>query len=191
VSRFRVVLADPPWQFDNRGNCCSPDHAKVYTSSPLAPILGLGSFVKDSAEEDSLLFLWCPNALVLEGAATAVCRAWGFEPKQLIPWLKTCGDGETPRIGGGNYTRVCTEMLVLATHGRAAPLVGDRGVPGVILAPRGAHSAKPDESYQLIERLVPEGDCLELFGRRKYSTRWTVVGDEAPDEENCFRTKLF
>lgn len=191
MDRFHVVLADPPWLFKNRGNRMSPDYAGEYETSPIAPILAMGPTIMEAAADDALLFLWCPNALVLEGAATEVCRAWGFAPKQLVPWLKTCVDGETPRIGGGNYTRACTEMLVVASRGHGSRLVKNRGVPGVLLdpiiAPRTVHSAKPDESYRMIEQLVPEGPCLELFGRRKYSDRWIVLGDQAPDVDGRVR----
>ena len=187
---FKVILADPAWKFDNRGNRFSPDYAGAYKTTKNDQIIDMGADVRSVAADDALLFLWCPNALILEGVGSACCLSWGFEPKQLSPWLKTCADGETPRIGGGNYTRACTEQMILATRGRAAPLVKDRGVPGVIesiedlaiepiRAPRSAHSAKPDEAYRLIERLV-DGPYLELFARRRWSEQWTVLGDEAP-----------
>ena len=177
---FPVILADPPWSFSNQGNRCSPDYAETYKTAPLESILCMGATVKEAASLNALLFLWCPNALVLDGTATKTSRAWGFEPKQLIPWLKVCADGKTPRIGGGNYTRVCTEMLVLASRGHGSRLVKSRGEPGVILAPRTEHSAKPDASYEMIERLV-EGPYLELFARRKFSEKWVVLGDQAPN----------
>jgi N6-adenosine-specific RNA methylase IME4 len=85
-----------------------------------------------------------------------------------------------PRIGGGHYTRVCTEQLLLCRRG--TPAVRRKDVPGVIIAERQRHSAKPPESYRLIERLC-EGPYLELFARRRFSSRWTVWGDQAPTTE--------
>lgn len=178
-----VVLADPPWSFDDVGTRLAPDYAGdqradpaqvLYQTMPLEAIERLPV----SAADDAFLFLWAPNVLVLEGAATRVARAWGFEPRQLIPWVKTDAAGK-PRLGGGHYTRVVTEQLVLCRRGAARPL--RRDVPGIIFAPRGRHSAKPDESYQLIERLAA-GPYLELFARRRYSPAWTVWGNQAPEE---------
>jgi N6-adenosine-specific RNA methylase IME4 len=123
--------------------------------------------------EDAFLFLWAPNSLVLDGSAQKVCEGWGFKPKQLITWVKTSKNGK-PRLGGGHYTRVCTEQMILARRGKAK--VRDRSVPGVIHAERTRHSAKPDESYELIERLC-EGPYLELYARRQYPN-WSAWGDQ-------------
>jgi N6-adenosine-specific RNA methylase IME4 len=47
----------------------------------------------------------------------------------------------------------------------------------VILAPRGAHSAKPDAAYRLIESLCP-GPYFELYARRQWSEKWRAWGDQ-------------
>lgn len=178
-----VVLADPPWPFRDRGTRLAPSYAGRQRKTPApyhvmrqADIDALGLAVRNWAAPSSFLFLWAPNALLVDGTAAATARAWGFEPKQLIPWVKVDSKGK-PRIGGGHYTRVCTEALVLCRRGRAA--VRSRAVPGVILAPRSRHSAKPDESYRLIEELAA-GPYLELFARRRFGPGWTVWGDQAP-----------
>jgi N6-adenosine-specific RNA methylase IME4 len=179
-----VIAADPPWAFQDAGTRLAPDYAgdqraaaggaELYQTMPLAAIERLPV----SPADDAVLFLWCPNVLVLEGVATRVARSWGFEPKQLVPWVKTDAAGK-PRLGGGHYTRVVTEQLIVCTRGSVKVL--RRDVPGVIFAPRGRHSAKPDRSYQMIEELV-RGPYLELFARRRYSPAWTCWGDQAPPE---------
>lgn len=175
--KYRVVLADPPWKLRDRGSRLAPSHnGKHYDVLSEDDIRAAGAFVREVTTVESFLFLWAPNALVIDGTATRVCKSWGYQPKQLITWVKTSKDGK-PRLGGGHYSRVCTEQLVLARRGR--PSVRDRGVPGVIHAPRTRHSAKPDESYELIERLV-EGPYLELYARRRYSDNWTAWGNECP-----------
>lgn len=196
---FRFILADPPWTFRDKGSRMAPSYSgdgraeKRYLVEPNQRIIDLAPRVIECAADDAILGLWCPNALVLDGTGTATSRAWGFEPKQLVPWVKTSKSG-APRIGGGHYFRVCTESLIIASRGRGASLRKDAGIPGVITeevdevfeamweavyAERGAHSAKPDASYDMIERLV-DGPYLELFGRRQFSDQWTVLGDEAP-----------
>lgn len=175
MSRYACILADPPWEFRDVGTRLAPSHeGRHYEVLSLRELVACGALVNNLSARDAFLWLWAPNALVIDGSARAVCRAWGFEPKQLIPWLKVDSAGK-PRMGGGHYTRVCTEMLVLARRGRAT--VTNRSTPGVILAERGRHSAKPDESYALIERLC-EGPRLELYARRRYSEEWTAWGNE-------------
>jgi N6-adenosine-specific RNA methylase IME4 len=134
----------------------------------------MAPLVDGLAAKDAFLFLWAPNSIVLDGTADLVIKKWGFVAKQLIPWVKTDKSGK-PRLGIGHYTRVCTEQLILARRGK--PKVKRHNIPGVIIAPRGKHSAKPDESYQLIESLV-DGEYLELYARRRYSSRWTCWGNQ-------------
>ena len=175
--RFRAVVADPGWMFRDMGSRISPG----YTLQPIADIKAMGSLVRELMAPDSFLFLWAPNILVLEGVPQQVAQAWGFVPKQLIPWIKISANGQ-PRLGGGHYTRVVSEMLLLCRRGRATVLRKD--VPGVIHAPRGQHSAKPDESYDLIEKLV-SGPYLELYARRRYNERWTVWGNQLEAVESA------
>lgn len=185
---FAVILADPPWKLRNAGTRLAPQyqgdqrageaHYQVLSTKDLEL---LGMAVQNWAAVDAFLFLWAPNALVLDGTATGVARAWGFEPKQLIPWVKTDASGE-PRLGGGNYTRVVTEQLILCRRGKAKVL--RRDVPGVLHAPRRGHSAKPAAAYALIEKLCA-GPFLELFARTRWSPSWTVWGDEAPQPKEA------
>ena len=147
---------------------------------------------------DAFLWLWITNPLLLDGTGARVCRAWGFKPKQLITWVK--GHIELPNSGGwdidvprlktqlgmGHYTRGVTEHMILATKGSPKCFVKDQGVPNyilaeeleetLVLADRGAHSVKPEASYQLIERVTP-GPYVELFARRRRQG-WTCYGNQ-------------
>lgn len=181
---FAAISADPPWRFKDAGTRMHPSYsgaqrkARHYNTMSLADICAVD--VGAMAAPDALLFLWAPNAMVLEDQAQLVAASWGFVPKQIIPWVKTSAAG-APRIGGGHYTRVCTEQLILCTRGSAAKLIRRHDVPGVIIAPRGKHSAKPDESYRMIEKLV-DGDYCELWARRRWSPAWTAIGDQLTGE---------
>jgi mRNA m6A methyltransferase catalytic subunit len=49
----------------------------------------------------------------------------------------------------------------------------------VIFSQRRGQSQKPTEVYELIERLVPTGSYLEIFGRRNnLRDYWVTVGNE-------------
>jgi N6-adenosine-specific RNA methylase IME4 len=131
--------------------------------------------------DDALLLLWRVAAMPLD--ALEVCRAWGFVPKSEIVWVKTPAhtDAENPRLafGMGHYVRAAHEVCIVATRGRFK--VADRSVRSVFLAPRGRHSAKPEEFYALAQRLGGEGPYAELFARTP-RPGWLQVGDELPAE---------
>ncbi len=186
--RFRFVLADPPWHMRDQGTRLAPGYAgsqratSCYESMPLEAICELGARIKPHLDDACILGLWCPHALVLEGAATEVATAWDFRtPVQEMVWIKTTNDGSRARFGGGHYFRMATEPMVIAARGYAGALVRRHDTPNVLQAPRGEHSAKPDASYELIQRVF-KGPYLELFARRRYSSRWRVWGDQAPHE---------
>lgn len=142
----------------------------------LTDICDAGAFVQKLAADDSFLFLWAPNAMVLDGSAQCVAKAWGFEARQQIIWIKTTDDGHKIRFGAGHYARNATESLLLCRRGKAKAARHD--MANVFFAPRAKHSEKPDESYRYIEKLTGAESFLELYARRQYSERWTAWGDQ-------------
>lgn len=73
---YATILADPPWQFQNRTGKVAPEHRRLlrYPTMELKEILDLP--VPQLAAAKSHLYLWVPNALLLEGLK--VMEAWGF-----------------------------------------------------------------------------------------------------------------
>ena len=101
-----------------------------------------------------------------------VIEAWGFQYVTNIAWVKD-------KIGLGFWVRNQHELLLIATRGNIpCPLTENRPT-SVIKADRREHSRKPDEAYELIERMYPDLPKIELFAR---STRkgWAVWGNQAP-----------
>src|SRR5581483_7493361 len=84
--RFATILADPPWQFQNRTGKVAPEHRRLlrYPTMELQEIMDLP--VGRLAGARSHLYLWTPNALLMEGLH--VMKAWGFTYKSNIVWLK-------------------------------------------------------------------------------------------------------
>lgn len=175
-----VILADPAWRFGSISSRIAPSYRGKdrerahYATMSIDAIMALP--VAEIAAPNAVLALWSPNALVLDRQALDVVVAWGFVPKQLIPWVKLDAAGK-PRLGGGSYTRVVTEQLILCTRGRVQPL--RRDIPGILHEPRGGHSEKPDGAYAMLEQLFG-GPYIELFARRRWSPQWTCWGREAP-----------
>lgn len=89
--RFKTILADPPWQFQNRTGKIAPEHKRLnrYGTLDLNDIKALP--VARAAAETAHLYLWVPNALLPEGLA--VMESWGFKYKSNIIWQKIRKDG--------------------------------------------------------------------------------------------------
>jgi len=74
--RFRTILADPPWRFQNKTGKVAPEHRRLsrYATMTLGDICALP--VEKITEPTAHLYLWCPNALLPEGLR--VMAAWGL-----------------------------------------------------------------------------------------------------------------
>ncbi|HVV93487.1 MAG TPA: MT-A70 family methyltransferase [Hyphomicrobiales bacterium] len=176
--RFATVLADPPWQFQNRTGKVAPEHRRLsrYGTLTLDAIAALP--VAAVAAEPAHLYLWVPNALLPEGLA--VMAAWGFRYKANLVWHKVRRDGGSDGRGVGFYFRNVTELLLFGVRGSNARTrdAGRRQV-NLFASRKREHSRKPDEQYPIIEACSP-GPYLELFGRG-VRAGWAVWGNEAAE----------
>lgn len=174
--RFNTLLADPPWQFQNRTGKMAPEHRRLsrYATLDLPAIQALP--VAAAAADTAHLYLWCPNALLPEGLA--VMAAWGFRYKANVVWHKVRKDGGSDGRGVGFYFRNVTELLLFGVRGRnARTLQPGRTQVNLIATRKREHSRKPDEQYALIESCSP-GPYLELFARGA-RPGWVGWGDQA------------
>lgn len=83
---YGTILADPPWQFANRTGKMAPEHRRLarYPTMNLQQIRELP--IPQIALPKSHLYLWVPNALVLEGLE--VMKRWGLTYKTNLIWLQ-------------------------------------------------------------------------------------------------------
>lgn len=173
---FGTILADPPWQFQNRTGKVAPEHKRLnrYGTMGLDDICALP--VADVAADPSHLYLWVPNALLPEGLK--VMEAWGFRYVSNIIWEKVRKDGGPDGRGVGFYFRNVTEILLFGVRGKnARTLAPGRRQVNIIRSRKREHSRKPDEQYPVIEA-CSWGPRLELFSRGERKG-WTVWGNQA------------
>lgn len=172
---FATILADPPWRFQNRTGKVAPEHRRLdrYSTLSLAEICAID--VASVAADNAHLYLWVPNALLVEGLK--VMEAWGFRYVSNIVWAKRRKDGGPDGRGVGFYFRNVTELILFGVHGSMRTLPPARSQVNMIETRKREHSRKPDEQYELIERCSP-GPYLEMFARYP-QPGWTVWGDEA------------
>jgi N6-adenosine-specific RNA methylase IME4 len=176
---FGAILADPPWQFQNKTGKVAPEHRRLsrYATLTLDDIKGLP--VAQIAADVGHLYLWVPNALLPEGLS--VMAAWGFRYKSNIVWHKVRKDGGSDGRGVGFYFRNVTELVLFGVRGRnARTLAAGRRQVNYLASRKREHSRKPDEIYPLIEACSP-GPYLELFARG-VREGWTVWGKQAGED---------
>lgn len=176
--KFSTILADPPWQFQNRTGKIAPEHKRLsrYSTMKLQEIKDLP--VEAIAEDRAHLYLWVPNALLAEGMQ--VMENWGFKYKTNLIWYKIRKDGGPDRRGVGFYFRNVTEMILFGVRGKnIRTLQPGRSQENIISSRKREHSRKPDEQYSLIES-CSWGPFLELFGR---GTRdgWITWGNQSEE----------
>lgn len=179
---YATILADPPWQFQNRTGKMAPEHKRLlrYPTMELKEIMDLP--VARMAAAQSHLYLWVPNALLQEGLQ--VMAAWGFTYKSNLVWYKTRQDGGPDGRGVGFYFRNVTELVLFGVRGRMRTLQRGRTQVNLLSTRKREHSRKPDEFYDLIEACSP-GPYLELFARFK-RPNWHQWGNEDVEENTSY-----
>jgi len=157
---YRTILADPPWDVQQKGARGAQRHYPLMTLDEIKAMP-----IADLADPNAHCWLWVTNATLRHGYD--VLEAWGFTPRSPLTWIK-------PRFTLGNYLRNATEHVLLGTRGRAP--VKFRSQPTWSYAPLQGHSVKPGELYEIIERVSPD-PYLELFARRRRHG-WDAWGNE-------------
>ena len=180
TGQYATILADPPWQFQNRTGKVAPEHRRLlrYPTMEQREILELP--VARLAAARSHLYLWVPNALLAEGLR--VMEAWGFTYKSNLVWHKVRKDGGSDGRGVGFYFRNVTELVLFGVRGSMRTLPPGRAQVNLLATRKREHSRKPDEIYDIIEACSP-GPYLELFARFP-RPGWHQWGNEDVEENS-------
>jgi len=166
--RYGSIVIDPPWSFGDRGTRLAPSYEgnqRIYRHYDVMELDDVCTLkVEKVMRDDCWVWLWIPEALRRDGVEHIVTRAWGIAlTGAALVWVKTTNDGSRPRIGGGHYLRNAHEVCLLCKRGKPKRL--SRSIPSVITAPRGRHSEKPQEFYDMVLR-YSEAPHLDMFSRR-------------------------
>jgi hypothetical protein len=114
--RYRIIYADPPWDYQDEKNQYGFGHGYAkhhYDSMTIEQLCdhrpGDGSrTVKELAEKDAVLFMWITSPILPQ--CFPIIEAWGFKYKASFVWDKV-------RQGQGFYNSVCHELLLICTRG--------------------------------------------------------------------------
>jgi N6-adenosine-specific RNA methylase IME4 len=162
--KYGVIYADPPWRYEF-SSTSNRDIENHYPTMTLEEICAL----EVPKSDECVLFLWATSPKLKE--ALEVIQAWGFEYVTNMVWVKD-------KIGMGYYARQRHELLLIAKRGTPPVPEPSTRPDSVIQYPRGEHSRKPSEVYELIEKMYPNMAKIELFSRTPQKG-WAVWGYEA------------
>lgn len=206
----RVLIADAPWQLGDDLPGETRGAAKRYPCMPLHEIM---RFPLPPLADDCLLVFWRLSSMVEEAYAVVRAwgftpkseivwvkrtrdheRVGTLAPIFPVNAAGACAGAQRQlkaddelailapmAFGMGRIVRGAHETAIIATRGKfKAANLSQRTV---FEAPLGAHSAKPDRFYEIVETLA-EGPRAELFARRRRDG-WVCFGNQldAPETD--------
>ncbi|GAA95512.1 uncharacterized protein L969DRAFT_92644 [Mixia osmundae IAM 14324] len=182
LGKFSVVMADAPWdiRMDLPYGTMTDDEMKS---------MSIGSLQDDGG----LMFLWVTGRALELGRECL--KSWAYERVDEIVWVKTNQLQRLIRTGRtGHWLNHSKEHCIVAykrpkSWGRRKPTRDEqdallswthRGVDcDVIVSEMRETSRKPDEIYEIIERMAPSGRKIELFGRKhNFRPGWLTLGNQ-------------
>jgi N6-adenosine-specific RNA methylase IME4 len=166
--KYRVIYADPPWQYDLEQTSPNLGGAiKHYNSMSIEELCALP--IKDIAEKDAVLFLWITSPKL--NLFLQLMEAWGFEYKTSFVWDKV-------KHNMGHYNSVRHEFLLIGGRGKSTPDLKHLYDSVITIERSDKHSEKPVEFLNIIDNLYQHGNRIELFARQAKKDNWYFWGNE-------------
>ena len=165
--KYRVVYADPPWQYGNTSIDEFKEQRDHYKTMSIDEIAQMP--IQEIVENDAVLFLWVTSPILEE--SFEIIKAWGFKYKASFVWDKV-------KHVMGHYNSVRHELLLVCVRGSCQPDVR-KLFDSVYSEERTGHSTKPEYFRTVIDTIYPNGNRIELFAR-KASEGWDVYGNDLP-----------
>lgn len=172
MKKYKIIYADPPWDYDNNKSNDPKLGGCYYKRMSLNDICNLP--IKDIADKDCALFLWVTMPKLREGLE--VIKSWGFDYKTCaFCWVKQNPKNDGIYSGMGHWTNGNAELCLFAKKGRPKRVA--KNVKQIVMAHRGRHSEKPAEVRDRIVQLMGDLTRIELFARIKVDG-WDAWGNE-------------
>jgi mRNA (2'-O-methyladenosine-N6-)-methyltransferase len=171
--QFDVVVMDPPWQLAT----ANPTRGVSLGYSQLTDHDIASLPVPQLQKQGGFLFVWTINAKYKW--TLDLFEKWGYQMVDEIVWVKLTVNRRMAK-SHGYYLQHAKEVCLVGKKGRDPPGMRKSGVGSdVICADRRGQSQKPEELYELIEELVPNGRFIEIFARKNNLRNfWVSVGNE-------------
>lgn len=174
--KFRVIVADPPWRFDDKLQMSTVARSADdnYNTLTLSDIINLN--VRDLIDPAGcMLVMWVPSTMLIDGLR--VLEAWSFQFKGTYVWAKMRKDMRGLAIGMGHTFRQAHEIALVGVSGKVTSLIANKGQRSACLAVNQGHSKKPEHLQDSLDLMFPDSNKLEMFARRQ-RPGWICTGDE-------------
>jgi N6-adenosine-specific RNA methylase IME4 len=175
---YDVIVMDPPWQLAT----ANPTRGVALGYNQLSDESIL-SIPMEKLQRQGLLLIWVINAKYR--VALQLFERWGYRLVDEIVWVKLTVNRRLAK-NHGFYLQHAKETCLVGLKGDQLPAVmGNRRrlCPDVILSERRGQSQKPDELYEWVEALIPNGKYMEIFARKNNLRNfWVSVGNEVTGE---------
>lgn len=174
----KALVVDCPWQFGDSLPGNTRGASKQYKTLTVDELC---VFKLPVLADNAIMFFW--RVASMQSEALQVIKAWGFEVKSELVWIKKTKHGKR-HFGMGRYVRMEHETCLICVRGNASNKgkttsyhVNVHDVHSTFEAPIGRHSEKPDRFYEIVEQLVGDVVKAELFARRTREG-WHVFGNQ-------------
>ena len=167
LGKFSAIIADPPW---NNNNSNTPNASNSDIELLERPLRLL--------QDEGVVFLWVTGRAIELGKSSLT--TWGYKIVNEISWIKTNQLGRTIVTGRtGHWLNHSKEHLLVGVKGDPKWVNRHIDVDLIVSGTRET-SRKPDELYEIVERLVGRhARKLEIFGK-DHNTRpgWVTIGNQ-------------
>ncbi|RGB29032.1 MT-A70-domain-containing protein [Rhizophagus diaphanus] len=169
--QFDVILMDPPWQLATH----APTRGVAIAYQQL-PDVCIEELPIPKLQKNGFLFIWVINNKYSK--AFEMMKKWGYTYCDDITWVKQTVNRRMAK-GHGFYLQHAKETCLMGRKGEDPPGCNHSISSDVIFSERRGQSQKPEELYEMIEELVPNGNYLEIFGRKNnLRDYWVTIGNE-------------
>lgn len=192
IGYFDVIMLDPPWRIkgaqrnDSSFMFSNSKFNLEYNTLANNEILSLPV---ENLSKKGFCFLWVLNSLMNVGYECL--NKWGYDIVDQITWVKM--RNEKLYISQGYYFLHSSETCLVGYKCPPNEIVEYKSkiASNIMFANVKGKSQKPDEIYEMIEKMMPGSKKIELFARNNNLREgWFSLGNQLGETFNEWRNVL-